>query len=333
MIVATGSDARALPGAAFDEKLILSNDGALAVGAVPKKLGVIGAGVIGLEMGSVWRRLGAEVTVLEALPVFLGAVDQQIAKEAHKLFTKQGLAISLGVKIGAVTAGKKDVTVEYTDDKGNPQKAVFDKLIVSIGRVPNTVGLNGEAVGLKLDERGFIAVDRQQRTSVPGIYAIGDVCGQPMLAHKASREAEVAAEVIAGHKAEMDAVAIPAVIFTDPEIATVGLMQPDAEKAGRKVKVAKFPFGALGRALAIAETDGFVKVIADATTDEVLGLAVVGPEASDLISEGALALEMGAFLPDLALTVHPHPTLGEAIMEAAKAALGESPHVVGGGRR
>ncbi|MCA1663152.1 MAG: FAD-dependent oxidoreductase, partial [Myxococcales bacterium] len=189
-----------------------------------------------------------------------------------------------------------------------------------------------EKLGVKI-EKGFIPVDKQQRTNVPGIFAIGDVAQQPMLAHKAYKEAEVLAEVLAGHKSENDAVAIPAVIFTDPEIATVGLMEHEAAKLGRKVKTGKMPFAALGRALAIAETDGFVKVIADAATDELLGLAVVGPEASDLISEGALALEMGAFLPDLALTIHPHPTLGEAIMEAAKAALGESGHLVNGGKR
>ena len=188
-------------------------------------------------------------------------------------------------------------------------------------------------MGVKVDTRGFITVDKQQRTSVPNIFAIGDVCGQPMLAHKASREGEVAAEVIAGHKSEMDAVAIPAVIFTDPEIGSVGLTEAQAQQQGRKVVTGKYNFAALGRAMAALETDGFVKVVADAETHEVLGIHVVGPAATDLISEGALALEMGSFLPDLALTIHPHPTLGEAVMEAAKAALGESPHVVGGGQK
>jgi dihydrolipoamide dehydrogenase len=207
-----------------------------------------------------------------------------------------------------------------------------DKVLITVGRKPNSDGLGLEKIGVKV-ERGFITVDKQQRTSVPGVYAVGDVAGQPMLAHKASKEGEVAAEVICGHKAEMDAVAIPAVIFTDPEIATVGLQQHEAEKKGRKIKTGKYAFAALGRAVAMAETDGFAKVIADAATDEILGFAIVGPDASDLIAECTLALEMGAFLQDVALTIHAHPTLAEAVMEAAKAALGESPHLVGGGQR
>jgi dihydrolipoamide dehydrogenase len=227
---------------------------------------------------------------------------------------------------------KGGAAVVKLETKEGAKSIEVDRVLVTVGRKPNSENLGLEKIGVKV-ERGFVLADKQQRTNVPGVYAIGDVCGQPMLAHKASREAEVVAEVIAGHKAEMDAVAIPAVIFTDPEIAYVGLQQHEAEKQGRKLKIGKFPFAALGRALAIAETDGFVKVLADASNDEVLGFGIVGPEASDLVSEGALALEMGAFLPDLALTIHPHPTLGEAIMEAAKSALGESPHVVGGGRR
>jgi dihydrolipoamide dehydrogenase len=205
-------------------------------------------------------------------------------------------------------------------------------VLVTVGRRPNSENLGLEKLGVKI-EKGFVPADKQQRTNVPGVYAIGDVCQQPMLAHKAFKEADIVAEVIAGHKAENDVVAIPAVIFTDPEIATAGLMEHEALKLGRKIKTGKFGFAANGRALAIAEAEGFVKLIADAQTDELLGVAIVGPEASDLISEGALALEMGAFLPDIALTVHPHPTLGEVVMEAAKAALGESAHMVGGGKR
>ena len=222
VIVATGSNARALPGAAFDEEQILSNDGALAIGSVPKKLGVIGSGVIGLEMGSVWRRLGADVTILEGLPTFLGAVDEQIAKEAKKAFDKQGLKIELGVKIGEVKAGKKGVSIAYTNAKGEAQALEVDKLIVSIGRVPNTTGLNAEGVGLKLDERGAVVVDGDCKTNLPGVWAVGDVVRGPMLAHKAEEEGVAVAERIAGQHGHVDFNLIPWVIYTSPEIAWVG---------------------------------------------------------------------------------------------------------------
>ncbi|MFC3109433.1 dihydrolipoyl dehydrogenase [Undibacterium arcticum] len=319
VIVATGSNARPLPGADFDEKLILSNDGALAVGAVPKKLGVIGAGVIGLEMGSVWRRLGADVIVLEALPVFLGAVDQQIAKEAHKLFTKQGLAISLGVKINAVTAGKKDVTVEYTDDKGTAQTAVFDKLIVSIGRVPNTIGLSGEAVGLKLDERGFVAVDADCKTNLPNVWAIGDVVRGPMLAHKAEEEGVAVAERIAGQHGHVNFNTIPWVIYTSPEISWVGQTEQQLKEQGVAYKVGTFPFMANGRARALGDTSGMVKFLADANSDEILGVHIVGPMASELIAEAVVAMEFRASSEDIARICHAHPSLSEATKEAALA--------------
>ncbi|MEY2896525.1 MAG: hypothetical protein RL669_794, partial [Pseudomonadota bacterium] len=236
VIVATGSNARALPGVPFDEKQILSNEGALAIPAVPKKLGVIGAGVIGLEMGSVWRRLGSQVTVLEALPAFLGAVDEQIAKEAHKIFTKQGLGISLGVKIESVKADKKGVTVSYLDAKGEAQTLAVDKLIVSIGRVPNTDGLNAEAIGLKLDERGFVAVDDDCRTNVPGVWAVGDVVRGPMLAHKAEEEGVAVAERIAGQHGHVNFNTVPWVIYTSPEIAWVGQTEQQLKAAGRVYK-------------------------------------------------------------------------------------------------
>jgi dihydrolipoamide dehydrogenase len=227
-------------------------------------------------------------------------------------------------------SGALQVTVEAKDG----EKVIgCDKVLVTVGRRPNSDGVGLEKVGVAIDKKGFVTVDKKLRTNVPGIYAIGDVAGQPMLAHKASKEADVVAEVIAGKNAEMDSHIIPAVIFSDPEVATVGMSQAEAEKAGHKVRVGKYSFGGLGRAMTQAETDGFVKVVADAETEQVLGVHIVGPGASDLISEGALALEMGAYLPDLALTVHPHPTLGEAVMEAAKAALGESAHVVGGGQK
>ncbi len=319
IVVATGSNPRALPNVPFDEKLILSNTGALAIDNVPKKLGVIGAGVIGLEMGSVWRRLGADVAVLEALPAFLGAVDEQIAKEAHKLFTKQGLTISLGVKIGAITAGKKDVTVEYTDDKGKAQKAVFDKLIVSIGRVPNTIGLNAEGIGLKLDERGFIAVDGDCKTNLPNVWAVGDVVRGPMLAHKAEEEGVAVAERIAGQHGHVNFNTIPWVIYTSPEIAWVGKTEQQLKAEGVAYKVGTFPFMANGRARALGDTSGMVKFLADAKSDEILGVHIVGPMASELISEAVVAMEFKASSEDIARICHAHPSLSEATKEAALA--------------
>jgi dihydrolipoamide dehydrogenase len=319
VVIATGSNARELPGAPFDEKLILSNTGALAIDAVPGKLGVIGAGVIGLEMGSVWRRLGSEVTVLEGLPTFLGAVDEQIAKEASKLFTKQGLKISLGVKIGKVTAGKKDVTVEYLDAAGAEQKAVFDKLIISIGRVPNTIGLGADKVGLKLDERGFIAVDDDCKTSLPNVWAVGDVVRGPMLAHKAEEEGVAVAERIAGQHGHTNFNTIPWVIYTSPEIAWVGQTEQQLKAAGVAYKAGTFPFMANGRARALGDTSGMVKFLADATTDEILGVHIVGPMASELISEAVVAMEFKASSEDIARICHAHPSLSEATKEAALA--------------
>src|SRR6266487_4793692 len=250
VIVATGSVPRALSGAAFDEKLILSNDGALAIPEVPKRLGVIGAGVIGLEMGSVWRRLGSEVTILEALPVFLGAADEQIAREAWKIFTKQGLVIELGANITKVTSGK-DVAVEYTDAEGKDRNVRFDKLIVSIGRVPHTAGLDAEAVGLKLDERGFVAVDANCRTNLEGVWAIGDVVRGPMLAHKAEDEGVAVAERIAGQHGHVDFNTVPWVIYTSPEIAWVGQTEQQLKAAGVAYRAGSFPFIANGRARAM----------------------------------------------------------------------------------
>jgi dihydrolipoamide dehydrogenase len=319
IIVATGSNARALPGAAFDETTILSNDGALKIAEVPKKLGVIGAGVIGLEMGSVWRRLGAEVTVLEALPTFLGAVDEQIAKEAHKLFVKQGLSINLGVKIGEIVNGGSDVTVNYTDDKGAEHKAVFDKLIISIGRTPNTNGLNAEAVGLQLDERGFIAVDGDCKTNLANVWAVGDVVRGPMLAHKAEEEGVAVAERIAGQHGHVNFNTIPWVIYTSPEIAWVGRTEQQLKADGIAYKAGTFPFMANGRARALGDTSGMVKFLADATTDEILGVHIVGPMASELISEAVVAMEFKASAEDIARICHAHPSLSEATKEAALA--------------
>ncbi|HWI10643.1 MAG TPA: dihydrolipoyl dehydrogenase, partial [Burkholderiaceae bacterium] len=319
VIIATGSNPRALPGAAFDEDNILSNDGALRIPGVPKTLGVIGSGVIGLEMGSVWRRLGADVTVLEALPTFLGAVDEQIAKEAHKAFTKQGLKIQLGVKISAVTSTKKGVTVAYADAAGKEQKLECDKLIVSIGRVPNTIGLNAEAIGLKLDERGFIAVDDDCRTNVPNVWAIGDVVRGPMLAHKAEEEGVAVAERLKGQHPHVDFNTVPWVIYTSPEIAWVGQTEAQLKAAGRAYKAGTFPFMANGRARALGDTTGLVKVLADAKTDEILGVHMVGPMVSELISEAVVAMEFKASAEDIARICHAHPSLAEATKEAALA--------------
>ncbi|MBR7791938.1 dihydrolipoyl dehydrogenase [Undibacterium sp. FT147W] len=319
IIVATGSNARALPAAPFDEKTILSNEGALNIAEVPKKLGVIGAGVIGLEMGSVWRRLGAEVTVLEALPAFLGAVDEQIAKEAKKLFDKQGLKINLGVKIGEIVNSGKDVTVNYTDDKGAEHKAVFDKLIISIGRTPNTNGLNAEGVGLVLDERGFIAVDGDCKTNLPNVWAVGDVVRGPMLAHKAEEEGVAVAERIAGQHGHVNFNTIPWVIYTSPEIAWVGRTEQQLKADGVAYKAGTFPFMANGRARALGDTSGMVKFLADATTDEILGVHIVGPMASELISEAVVAMEFRASSEDIARICHAHPSLSEATKEAALA--------------
>ncbi|WP_367068350.1 dihydrolipoyl dehydrogenase [Oryzisolibacter sp. LB2S] len=319
IIVATGSNARALPGVDFDEVNVLSNDGALQIGAVPKKLGVIGSGVIGLEMGSVWRRLGADVTVLEGLPTFLGAVDEQVAKEAKKAFDKQGLKIELGVKIDEVKSGKKGVSVAYTNAKGEAQKLDVDKLIVSIGRVPNTIGLNPEAVGLKLDERGAIVVDGDCKTNLPGVWAVGDVVRGPMLAHKAEEEGVAVAERIAGQHGHVNFNTIPWVIYTSPEIAWVGKTEQQLKADGVKYKAGSFPFMANGRARALGDTTGFVKFLADAATDEILGVHIVGPMASELISEAVVAMEFKASAEDIARICHAHPSLSEATKEAALA--------------
>ena len=319
VIVATGSNARALPGVAFDEEHILSNDGALRMGATPKKLGLIGSGVIGLEMGSVWRRLGADVTVLEGLPTFLGAVDEQIAKEAKKAFDKQGLRIELGVKVGEITKDKKGVSVNYTNAKGEAQTLQVDKLVVSIGRVPNTTGLNPSAVGLQLDERGAIVVDADCKTNVPGVWAVGDVVRGPMLAHKAEEEGVAVAERIAGQHGHVDFNLVPWVIYTSPEIAWVGRTEQQLKSDGVAYKVGTFPFLANGRARALGDTTGMVKFLADAKTDEILGVHIVGPMASELIAEACVAMAFKASSEDIARICHAHPSLSESTKEAALA--------------
>jgi len=319
VIIATGSSARVLAGVPFDEETVLSNDGALRLGSVPKKLALIGSGVIGLEMGSVWRRLGAEVTILEGLLTFLGAVDEHIAKEAKKAFDKQGLKIELGVKVAEVKTSQKGVVIAYTNAKGELQTLEADKLIVSIGRVPNTLGLNGESVGLKLDERGAIEVDADCKTNLPGVWAVGDVVRGPMLAHKAEEEGVAVAERIAGQHGHVNFNTIPWVIYTSPEIAWVGRTEQQLREQGVQYKAGTFPFLANGRARALGDTTGMVKFLADAHSDEILGVHIVGPMASELIAEAVVAMEFRASSEDIARICHAHPSLSEATKEAALA--------------
>ena len=319
VIVATGSLPRALPGVAFDNVRVLDNAGALAMAEVPRRLGVIGAGVVGLELGSVWRRLGAEVTILEAIPGLLPAADDAVAKEALRAFTRQGLAMHFGVTVGGVEAGRDGVAVAWREADGSEKKADFDRLIVSIGRVPTTAGLGARDIGLALDARGFVEVDAECRTKLPNVWAIGDVVRGPMLAHKAEEEGVAVAERIAGQHPEVDFDTVPWVIYTTPEIAWVGRTERDLKAAGVDVRAGSFPFTANGRARAMGETAGFVKIVADAATDRVLGMHVVGPMAGELVEEGVVAMEFGAASEDIARICHAHPTLCEATREAALA--------------
>ncbi|HRE16246.1 MAG TPA: dihydrolipoyl dehydrogenase [Rhodocyclaceae bacterium] len=319
VIIATGSKARHLPNVPVDDKIVMDNVGALDQGNVPKKLAIIGAGVIGLEMGSVWRRLGSEVTILEAAPDFLSAADQDVAKEAAKVFAKQGLAIQTGVKIGDIKVSKKGVSIAYADKDGKAAKLDADRLIVSIGRIPNTDGLNADAVGLKLDARGFVEVDGHCKTALPGVWAVGDVVRGPMLAHKAMEEGVMVAELMAGQSGHCNFDTVPWVIYTSPEIAWVGKTEQQLKADGVAYKVGKIPFLANGRALGMGDTTGFVKMLADAQTDRILGAHIIGTNASELISEVVVAMEFGGASEDLARICHAHPTLSEAVHEAALA--------------
>jgi dihydrolipoamide dehydrogenase len=318
VIIATGSSPRALPGAEFDEKLILSNTGALSIADVPKRLGVIGAGIIGLEMGSVWRRLGAEVTILEALPTFLGVADEAIAKEAAKIFAKQGLKIETGVKISQIDA-KKSIKVQYTASDSSGKVLEVDRLIISIGRVPNVVGLNAEGVGLKLDSRGYVEVDTDCRTNLPNVWAIGDVVRGPMLAHKAEEEGVAVAERIVGQKPHVDFNTVPSVIYTTPEIAWVGQTEQQVKASGIEYRTGSFPFAANARARALGDTSGLVKFIARKDNDEILGVHIVGPFAGELIAEAVVAMEFRGSAEDIGMICHAHPSLSEAMKDAALA--------------
>jgi dihydrolipoamide dehydrogenase len=326
-IIATGSRPVELKTFPFDKETIVSSSGALSFPEVPKRLLVIGGGYIGLELGIAYRKLGSEVVVIEMMDQLLPGFDPEIVTVLARRVRRLGIQAHVKARAVSMEKGPEGARV-VADVAGKEQIFVADKILVTVGRRPNTDGFGLAEAGVKLTEKGFIAIDPARRTNVPGIYAIGDVAGEPMLAHKASKEAEVAAEAIAGHKAAFDVKAIPAVVFTDPQIATVGLSEAEAKAQGRDVATAKFPFLALGRALAAGETDGFVKLVSDKTSGLLLGVQIIGSEASDLISEAALALEMGAEVGDLALTIHPHPTLPEAIMEAAKVAIGEAVHVL-----
>ena len=328
IILAVGSEPISIPVAEVDNDLIVDNAGALDINEVPKKLGVIGAGVIGLELGSVWNRLGSDVTVLEAADTFLAPVDKQLAREAERTFTKgQGLDIKLGAMVTGTKTNKKSVKVTYTL-KGEEHSETFDKLIVAVGRRANTNDIAADDAGLKLDDRGRVDVDGQCKTNIPGVYAIGDAVKGPMLAHKGSEEGVAVAEIIAGQKPHINHDTIPWVIYTHPEIAWVGINEEQAKEQGIKVKTGFFPFAANGRSLAMNEKGGRVKMIADAETDRILGVHILGPNASELISEAVLAMEYSASSEDIARTIHAHPTLSEAFHEAALAVDGRALHKV-----
>jgi dihydrolipoamide dehydrogenase len=325
VIIATGSVPVNIPPAKVDQTRIVDSTGALAFDAIPQRLGVIGAGVIGLELGSVWRRLGSEVVILEALPDFLSVADSAVAKEAHKILTKQGLDIRLGATVTQAKATSKQVNVTFERD-GKEDSLKVDKLIVAVGRKPNTEGLDLGEAGLTTDKAGFIEVDDQCRTAVPNIYAIGDCVRGPMLAHKASEEGIAVAERIAGEKPHIDFHVIPWVIYTWPEIAWAGDTEQSLKAAGHDVGSGTFPFLASGRARAMGDTDGFVKIVIDNKTDRVMGVHIVGPNASELIAEAVIAMEFGASAEDIARTVHGHPTLSESMHEAALATAKRAIH-------
>jgi dihydrolipoamide dehydrogenase len=318
VILASGSTPIELKAAKFDGEKIVDSWGALEFKEVPKKLGVIGAGVIGLELGSVWGRLGAEVTILEAMDDFLFMADRDIAKEAAKQFKKQGLDIKLGAKMTSAKVGSKGVKVEY-ENKDGKQSLDVDKLVVAVGRRPFTDDLLASDSGVQLDERGFIKVDHECRTNVPGVYAVGDCVRGPMLAHKGSEEGVMAADLIAGEVAEVNYDVIPSVIYTAPEIAWVGKTEQEVKESGRQYKTGSFPFAASGRAKAMEQTAGMVKIISAVDDDEVLGVHIIGPMAGELISEAVLAMEFSASTEDIQRTVHAHPSLAEAMHEASLA--------------
>ncbi|MHB9100028.1 MAG: dihydrolipoyl dehydrogenase [Sulfuricella sp.] len=326
VIIATGSTPRQLPQVPVDNQRVVDNAGALDFKEVPKRLGVIGAGVIGMELGSVWRRLGSNVTLFQAHEIFLPSVDEQIAAEALRIFTRQGLTFRWGVKFSSIKVSKKGVVIEF-EDKDGVAKQQFDKLIIAIGRAPNTAGLDAGKIGLKMDENGYIDVDEHCHTNLPNIYAIGDVVRGPMLAHKGSEEGVAVAELIAGQAGHVNYATIPWVIYTSPEIAWVGQTEQALKVAGVEYCKGTFPFSANGRAHALQETAGLVKVLADAKTDRVLGVHIIGPCASELIQEAVVAMEFAASSEDIARIVHAHPSLSESLHEAALGVTKRSIHI------
>lgn len=327
-VVATGSRPTRLPGFEIDNQLILDSTGALEQQVKPETMLCIGGGYIGLELGTFFAKIGTKVTVVEAGPGLLGGVDPDLTKVVAKHLDKRGVEVLLKTKVLGQKAGKNSVEVTVQPEGGKAITKSYDRVLVTIGRTPNTDQVGLDRAGVKLDAKGFVIVDAQRRTSVPNIFAIGDVAGQPLLAHKGSKEGIVAAEAMSGQKTVYDVLAMPAVIFTDPEIATVGLTEAEAKAAGKyDVMVGNFPFAANGRALSVMEPDGFVKMIGDRKTGRLLGVHIVGAEASNLIAEATTAIEMGARVEDLALTVHAHPTLPETLMEAAEATLGHAIHI------
>ena len=327
IVIATGATTIEIPTFKFDPPHVIGAKEAVSLRQIPKRLLVIGGGIIGLELGMVYQKLGSELTVVEALPQILTGVDPECAKIVERRIVKHGGKIHVGAKALGYEKQADGTLLVKIEIGGKQETIACDTVLVAVGMRPASKGLGLDKVGVNVDARGFIPTDKQGKTSVPSIYAIGDVSGPPLLAHKATKEGEIVAEVIAGHKAEKDWATIPGAIFTDPEIATAGMTVEEAKQKGIEVTVGKFPFAALGKAMAMNETDGFVKIVADKNTKQILGVHIVGPEASTMISEAVLSVEMAAFLDDLSLTIHPHPTLGESLMEAAAAALGQAIHV------
>ena len=317
VIVATGSVPRSLPGAEFDEEHILSSTGALLMKSVPQRLGIIGAGAVGLELGSVWRRLGSEVTLFEAMPALLEGADRQIASQLERMLRAQGLGLYTGTLVRKISHASSGVIVEFDDVSGAAQSETFDRLVIAVGRIPRTAGLDSEVIGLEVDERGFIVVDEACRTNLPGVWAIGDVVRGPMLAHKASEEGLAVADRIAGRHARVDYASMPFVVYTNPEVAWAGMTEQDLDREGREYRAGVFPFMANGRARAMNAAEGMVKILADAKTDAVLGVHMIGPMVSELIAEAVLAMSFKSSAEDIALALHAHPTLSEAVREAA----------------
>ena len=327
VVIATGSKPIDIPVAKVNGTSIVDSSGALEIIKTPKRLGIIGSGVIGLELGSVWNRLGSKVVLIEAMDEFLSIIDQQIAKETKKIFIKQGMDIRLNSRVTGTKVKGKEITVTYKDSAGQETSEIFDKLIVCVGRAPYTQDLLAADSGVNLDERGRIFVNDQCETTAPGVWAVGDVVRGPMLAHKGSEEGVMVAERIAGQKTQINYDIIPNVIYTHPEVAAVGRTEEQLKQAGDEYNVGVFPFAASGRAMAANDTEGLVKLIADAKTDRILGCHIVGPSAADLVQQIAIAMEFGSSAEDIAMTVFAHPTLSETVHEAALAVNGHAIHM------